>query len=785
MRSVLGSSKFIFTLTSLLAIHHPLTLAANDLLPVTQKPVTEHPAVEIVQNQTSLATLCLMDAIPLPETMRAIEEFQLSMKLTFGTKLPVSRGAIPDGPAIIIGTCDQTRDAGIDGTQMPVEGFAIKTEPQRVYIAGHDDSRRHSYGTAWGIYEFLERFVGVRWYWPEQHGGRSVIPQADLVIPAVWIEDAPVFRHRYMYPPNPPGLPQLQAALRSANSWPVKLQVHAPFGWGKIEEIVTNRPEVFQLRSNGERDDTMLCYSNPRTLETYLEFIERHFDLGQPVHVQQELGIIGDSITVSPWDVAVTCHCDGCQKLWNPDGGMYGSASEILETFVARLGREVKRRWPDKTIIYLPYMNYTKPSGKVSFPGNVEVQVCGMPGLALYKEPAVWKEFQDIIDQWRDLTGRKVQTWEYSCWPEDRTKAPYHYTQTIQTYYQHNRDILVGSFINGNFDHWPRSNWSLYCWLKCLWNPDFDVDAAADAFCERIFGPAAKPMRELLALQIRQWEDSRFPDGTLSADAVYTTAFPPGIYHRMNALLAQAHEQASDDPITRQRLAYYETPFAAFRTEFEYVVEGKGMTPFIMKKAMQRPVLDGRLEEPDWQQAPKASFRRYSHAEQGSVEPNYTTTVQALWDTDGITFGFTMQEPSTTTLLKDNHNRDDGMLWWQDCVEIYLDPSGRNSGVFAQILITAGGAIYDAWNGDSTWTCEGLAFGIHVGEDAWCMEVFVPHAAIGAEVSTDSTGRIWYGQLTRNRMAGGRAQAEGSKLNAHQGGFNSNTGDFAEFRFQE
>ena len=51
------------------------------------------------------------------------------------------------------------------------------------------------------------------------------------------------------------------------------------------------------------------------------------------------------------------------------------------------------------------------------------------------------------------------------------------------------------AFINGVGDHWPRQHISLYCWMKCLWNPDFDVDAAVDEYCQRMYGSAAKTMR--------------------------------------------------------------------------------------------------------------------------------------------------------------------------------------------------------------------------------------------------------------------------------------------------
>ena len=160
-----------------------------------------------------------------------------------------------------------------------------------------------------------------------------------LTIPPVYLTDAPVFRKRELWPPvshpeNGTGtdLRALHQALRSYDSWPVKLRVHSPI-WSHVEEYTKNRPEIFQLTKDGKRNFEMLCYSNPKTLETYLENIQKHFD-GDASAV---IGIDGDTITVSPNDQNIDCHCADCQKLWDAKAGKSGAASRIVSTFVAKL----------------------------------------------------------------------------------------------------------------------------------------------------------------------------------------------------------------------------------------------------------------------------------------------------------------------------------------------------------------------------------------------------------------------------------------------------------------
>ena len=754
---------------------------APDLLPVTLKQTPKHPPVPIAEDGTAKATICVMGTTGSRERSVALSELNVCIELATGAKLPLVKGKLVDGPAIVVGACPEAAAVGLDGAKMPVEGFSIKTAPDRVFIVGHDSQRPKSPGTAWGVLEFLERVVGTRWYWPPQNGGRTVPKAASLAVSPMWIEDAPVFRKRELWP-TLGGLVTQHAALRSIDSWPITLSVHTPRNWGAV--FGEERPEVMQKRKDGARDDIMLCYGNPRTLETYLEVLSRAFDKGEKID-DKLMGIRGSAITVSPWDVGVACYCADCRQLWDADAGAYSSASRLLGEFVAKLGREVKKRWPDKTVIYLPYLNYTLAPEGIKFPDNVEVQLCGMPGVALYKEPATLKMFQDNIDTWQELTGRKVQTWDYCCWPEDRTRAPYLYPHVLRDYYRANRDGIVGSFINGTGNHWPRSHLSLYVWLKCLWNPDFDVDAALDEFAGRMFGPAAATMRELVRLQCDRWERNRWPGGTYSAKAVYTHSFPKSTIEQMKALLSKARTQVGDDPVLKQRLDYYERPFAAFYQEYEIVIEGKGVRPLVATKVAETPTVDGKLDEALWDEAVATTFRR--HVKTGEdAEPRHPTWVKAVWTGDGVTFGIRCSEKYPTKLRTDNINRDDGTLWGQDCVEVFLDPSADGGGKVAQLLITAGGGLFDSWGGDVGWTCEGLRFAKALGKDHWTMEIHVPLKALpGAQ--PPATGVSWSGQFTRFRSGEGKPDrdSEAQKMNAKYGGFNSNSADFGPIRFQE
>jgi len=768
---------------------------AKDLNPVTLKPAPKHAPVTLVRGGKPAASIVLMENAP---NARDLQRF---ITAATGAELPIVKGAI-EGPAIVLGDCPKAAALGLVGERMPPEAFAIKTAPDRVFIVGNNAGRSAN-GVQWGVSEFLERFVGMRWYFPPatEDGpevGQSIPKSADLTVPPVWLEDAPAFRKRVLWPPmsrpwNGSGiqLGALHTFLRSGDSWPIRLRVHQP-NWSRYEELKRDRPEVFQLKKDGTRQYDVLCYGNPKTLETYLEGIQNHLEGTKPAYAP----ISGKAITVSPADVELACYCDDCRKLWDDGAGAYGGASRVMATFVDRLAREVKQRWPAEgfTIIFLPYLNYaTAPEG-FTFPDNVQVQLCGMPGLAAYKEPAIGRVEQGNIDRWIAITGRPIEDWHYCCWPAHKTKAAYQYPHVVKQFYQENRRKTVGTFINGTGNHWPRQHVSLYCWLKVLWDPEFDVDAAIDEFCRRMFGPAAGTMRELVGMQIDGWEQSRWPGGRFSPKGIYEASFPPESIEKMKQLLARARQQVAGDALATARIDYYTPAMQAFFEEAA-VMSGRGFKPLAAQKVGENPTLDGKLDDPQWQRATPNPFVKATGRDQGKPA-RYPTSVRAVWTADGVTFGFEMHEPTPHLIETVHGGHDNGLLWWDDNVEILVDVTGKSEGEFYHFIVNADGDYWDSKLKDTTWECPGFRATTHRGKDSWSLEVFLPYTAFPEGVKPGSgTDTAWTGNFTRHRVAdrGLKSQKppqEGStreyqRMNTTGSGTSDNLADFAPIKFIE
>ncbi|MCF7855900.1 MAG: DUF4838 domain-containing protein [Candidatus Pacebacteria bacterium] len=754
--------------------------AATDLNPVEFQKVTDSDPVCLVQDGKPIATVAVMGnrnrqlQIAERELLECIEE-------STGADLPLVHDRIPDGPAIIIGDCDEAVTQGLRGMDLPPGGFAIKTAPgQRIFIVGNGN------GTAWGVFELLERFVGVRWYWPKNYGGRSVPASSALIIDPVYLTDSPSFAMRRIWPPEwgssayyegRQRLLEFQTKLRAGGSCKQRLVVHGDSAISKVEEY-RNIDTMWQMTKDGKREFTHPCYSSEATVDAFMKEIHRHFDEDKKAHI----GILGDTVTVSPADIGIACYCDRCREAWNTDVGRYGTASKIMSRFVARLGRRLEKDFPDKDILFLPYQDYTIPPDDVDFPDNVYIQMCHMPGLAMYKEPEVRERWQGYIDGWVALTGHPIQDWHYT-FPADRTRAVYQYYHTVNDYYRRNRHKTVGTFINGLANHWPRFHPTMYCWLKSLWDPEFDVDAAVDQHCERMYGDASETIRKVLRITTDGWENTDWPGTSFSPKAMYETSYPKETIDRIRALLTEARRHVAGDDVAAHRVDYFAKPFALMFEEYGTVMEGRGKPTFTIQKVPENPTVDGKLDEDVWGKTTPVEL--VTQRNDREVETQYTTTVKAVFTLEGLTFGFHMEEPQPQKLATDLGSPDSGLLWSNDCVEIFLDPEKDGIPEFYQWIVSADLRLYDGVGRDYDWDADGVKTARQIGGDFWSLEVFIPFTVF-ENVERASAASEWSGQITRHRSNRNKEGAdENQRLNYDSGARNSSRVDFCPIRFRE
>jgi hypothetical protein len=587
-------------------------LPVSDLTPVKVHEIPKHQPVEIVKRGRPRAKVFVAETRGTQNLNLLVSKLVETIKLSTGAELQVADAMPPAGqPTIVIGDCADSRRAGINPELIPIEGFEVKTAPNRVYLVGSTKvlppgsdrwAQWSNDGTAWAVADFLERFVGVRWYWPVEAGGQSIVKTRSLKTSPTHYSDQPVFRLRGYYPPDgwklpakardsdkaplpfatgaiPDGVTRVDMGtylplLRAGCSWPYKIKVHEP---QNLQHLGTTfhaeNKEMFALKKDGTRDLKMFCYSSPKALQYLLDGCERVWGKGGNAS-----WVTSTCVTVSPGDYAVMCRCPECQATFARAGGHWvDGGSLVMATFVQRMCEAVKSRWPDKKVIYLPYWNYDTCRREVQYPDNLVV----MSAMTTYPMPlkAQRENFEESIQRLRDFRAQAcvpVTTWDYSvAW----TYGPYQYPHVVRDYYQAVKGLSAGTYINGLYlGEWTNTAPTMYVWMKALWNPDLDVDAVLDEMCRRLYGKAGGTARELMKLECDVWEKGEWtknrikqPGGWPVPRRLFPVVFTPDVVGRMESLRNKALAELADDPVARQRFLYWTWTFDAFLKEAEAI----------------------------------------------------------------------------------------------------------------------------------------------------------------------------------------------------------------------
>lgn len=517
---------------------------------------------------------------------------------TGGTLEVVETPPAADQPAIIIGDCEESRRVGIDAAELPAEGLVVRTAANRVYLVGSTrpiPGNRPNGGVAWAIADFLERVVGVRWYWPANCGGRSVPRRATLVVEPMHYRDQPVFALRRMYQDwwfmqarsrdellhpldrdlfpkgdQPLWFGTQMLLVRGEDSWTPErvMQGARVFEYGP--GLPAEPAAMFQLQANGSRSRVAFCLSAPETLQFYLDGMERAWGGGGKG--PRPGGITATGINIwSPgtmgWEPLVgTCHCERCRAKVAREG-----EAGLMGGFLAAVCGAVTDRWPGKQVIYAPFTLPECPAG-ITYPDNLVVHSLDVGTLGLWQQPAARAVADRRIRDWHRASGKKVGLWVDYQSPSDWTYGPVQFPHLVRDFFAAHRDTLAGgqALTYGAACQITAAP-TAYVWMKSLWNPDLDVDATLDEMCRRLFGAGAMPARELLRLQCDRWE--RLPEGvSLQVDenrippSAFRRIWPADVVARMRSLRDEARDaiDKADDADARRAFRYWTWTFDDF-----------------------------------------------------------------------------------------------------------------------------------------------------------------------------------------------------------------------------
>ena len=336
----------------------------------------------------------------------AAKELQHFIERSSGVSLPTVAQPTAGAGHIFLGPA--ACDGVLDLRDLPAEGYRMKTVAEDLYIAGADTQGNpatirsavgQQCGTLNGVYEVLERHVGVVFAWHDELG--TVVPERSaIIIPALDVEDAPDWSYRVLsYSPEGETGKLFGRRLRLGHALSVH-HAHAWFSILPVAEYAAIHPEYY-AQAGGRRvlqhylghHGGQVCTSNP---EVAKQFAARALDYFERLPHR-------DMFSVSPNDGGGFCECARCQALDiapAPEGAA-PMLTDRLITFYNRIAERVADAQPGKTLgayIYGPYK--APPLNAKPHPALTLVHATN----SALRHGAGWEEEQLWEQRWAALT---------------------------------------------------------------------------------------------------------------------------------------------------------------------------------------------------------------------------------------------------------------------------------------------------------------------------------------------------------------------------------------------
>ena len=495
---------------------------------------------------------------------------------------PVQVGSLPADKCIVVGGGEAARAMGVDvaGEQLGDEGFILKTQGERLVIAG--GAKR---GTLYGVYTFLEK-LGCRWFSSKV----SHIPtRTTLKVPCLDERQVPVLEYRESYWVD--SMDGAWAARNKNNGQTMKCTaeqggnisyfpfVHTFESLVPVDEYFESHPEYFSLVNGercGEKFHTQLCLTNPDVLALVIRKVR------QWIEEHPEASII----SVSQNDWYNYCECDACRAIDEAEGSHAGT----LIHFVNQVAEAIEKDYPHIVIDTLAYQ-YTRPAPKHVRPRhNVCVRLCSIEccfahplaqcdEICSFADKVHGDSFQHDLKEWAKVCDR-LYVWDY-------VVNFSHYFMPFPNFHvlKENIQFFIDHNVKGIFEEGATAacgkcelaELRSYVLTHLLWDPTLDTDTLVEEFMVGYFGNAAQPLMAYYRM-IHQAVEAN-PDihfGIYDPPRIdYLTPIMP----KLKALFDKAEAMADNDEIL-QRVEIARLPIRYFEI-MKQPVDTEGRTEAI------------------------------------------------------------------------------------------------------------------------------------------------------------------------------------------------------------
>lgn len=530
-----------------------LTAAASDL--------------KIVEEGKSHAII-VIDKAAKPCVRKAAEELRFYIRSISGAELQVvaidpakqnAMEALRGKTIISLGENPLSRQAGLKSDAIRDDGFIIRCDGQRIFIAGKDGQRygdnynehTDSAGTLYGVYSILES-LGVRWFYPNELG--TIIPNASTItIKEQDREEYPFFNYRNT------GFNDYEWRRRTSaggtcNVWSTKHEVSLELK----DKLYTSNPEWFLIRPDGTRS------------------AQANLLLPQ---IQDEMAKMAEMRFSSKID-------EGCKyfNILPLDGDACNNInSDWILACVEKLAWRMLKSYSRYKIVHSPYCGSLTPPARVrELPPNMVLLICMNRADLLNDQKR--DDAYDLIARWQEFRPAAIYFCRYN--GILLRGNPALFPHLISSDIKHlskisgeGKAIIDGEMnFSGGIRPDSESAWweyiNEYVAAKMLWNPNTDVDALMQDFCDKMFGSASSDM----AVFFRTCENAYSDPGQRDIFSVSTV-------EKLDEALTAARKKVKDDVIVK-RIDFFSAGIAPLRAVKDKMLSDKNDSSLPIERGM-------------------------------------------------------------------------------------------------------------------------------------------------------------------------------------------------------
>jgi hypothetical protein len=542
----------------------------------------------ITKNQEPQATILVSDKASEGELLAA-NELQSYILKSSGGFIPMKKDDedFCDN-AIAIGRNKINITSNLDLDRLGREGFRIKTNGNVLSLVGKDDA-----GTQFAVYTFLEKYLGIRWFWPGELG--EVVPRMETIeVGKIDDTEEPDFKWRNRGPggalwgssTGPTEMHARELLLGVSREHQREVQLWEKRNkWGGMKiygghvlgEIFTpakyaeTHPEYYAL-VNGKRrvpgkdydykHGGQICTSNPEVIKVTVEWVRDFFDK-HPDY---------DAVHITMNDGLGFCECASCRALDSGEaikekgidaeeaaekGTRDTSITDRIFTFANQVAQEVQKTHPGKYVVNLAYSRYITPPKFIKLHPFVILQYC-LWSAYRHANADIRKGQEEIAAGWAKAAKRKG-IYEYyinGSWPSLYRLIVPHIAQSIRYLYKQGYDL----YQTQSGDEFGINGINYYVAGKLLWDTSLDEQKILDDSYQKAFGPAGSAIRRFHSRLEDAWTKVTIGGGDIGCNVPkcpeLLELFTPQLLENCRQDLAEA-QKAADNDMIRRRIEFY------------------------------------------------------------------------------------------------------------------------------------------------------------------------------------------------------------------------------------